>query len=135
MRTSTAIARVIESCLDDERTLVEEGKLVDPPRRAVLTRLADERRRFAEELERLNGQASRESWGAIARELGSHLWARMAGPNAGDAVAACRRSQRRTEERYDRALELRLPTDVRGALLAQQVRVHAARSELSAIEY
>ena len=135
METSPVIAKIIQSCLDDERTLVQESKLVDSQRKAVLIRLADERRHFAEELERLNGQGSRESWTALVRELGNGLWARMTGRNAGDAVAECRRSQRRTEARYELALGLELPREVKDALVIQHERVHAARDELTRLEF
>src|SRR5580658_9330615 len=93
MRTSPVVAKVIQSCLDDERTLMQESHGLDAQREAVLIRLAEERRRFAEELERLNGQASRESWSSLAREVSNKLRTRLAGRNAGDAIAACRRSQ------------------------------------------
>ncbi len=138
MHSSTVIAKVIESCLEDERTLVRERKLVDAQKRAVLTRLADDRRRFSEELGRLNGPSpwgGRGSWSALLRELGSDLWVRAAGRNAGDAIAACRRSQHRTDACYEKALELEWPSELKAALSAQHERVHAARHELAAIEY
>jgi hypothetical protein len=135
MGTSPAVAKVIQSCLDDERTLVQESHRLDPQREAVLIRLADERRRFAEELERFNGQASRESWSSLAREVGNKLWIRLAGRNAGDAVAACRRSQRRTELRYESVLALELPQELKTALMNQRERVHAAGDDLAKLEY
>jgi uncharacterized protein (TIGR02284 family) len=134
MQARTAVAKVIQSCLDDERTLVEGCKRVDSQKSAVLTRLADERRRFAEDLERLNGQGSRESWGSLGRELESELWTRMAGPNASDVVATCRASQQRTEARYDKALALDLPDEVKAVLMTQLERVHAARDDLNEME-
>jgi uncharacterized protein (TIGR02284 family) len=134
MQAGTALAKVIQSCLDDERTLVEGSKRVDGQRRAVLTRLADERRRFAEELERVNGQGSRESLASVVRELESDLWTRMAGPNAGDVVATCRASQQRTEARYDGALLLDLPGETKAILTRQLERVHATRDELAQLE-
>jgi uncharacterized protein (TIGR02284 family) len=135
MQVRSAIAKVIRACLDDERTLVQRSKLVDAERSELLIRMADERRRFAEELEQFNGQGSRESWGTVARELESNLWARVVGRNTGDAVAACRRSQRRTEARYDQVLKLVLPTEVRAALMIQYKHVRAARNELTKVEY
>jgi hypothetical protein len=135
MHASTAIATIIQSCLDDERMLVEGSRRIDLERSGVLLRLASERRRFADALERFNGQASRESWKALAEELENDLWAEMAGPNAGDVVASCRRSQRRTKECYARALELPLPAEVRVVLLAQQAEVDAAEPALARIEY
>jgi hypothetical protein len=135
VRSSNAIAKVIESCLDDERTLARESRHVDADRGAVLTQLANERRRFVGELERLSPQHGRGSWGALRRELAGDLWLRAAGPNTGDAVEACRRSQHRTEVRYDRALELDWPPDVRTLLAAQHERIHAARYRLAELEY
>jgi hypothetical protein len=138
VRTSNAIQKVIESCLDDERTLFRQSKLVDEQRRAVLVRLADERRRFSEELERFSGPIGRGhlgSWRALARELGDELWARAMGRNPHDAIDACRRSQHRADVRYEQALELEWPGEVKAALDAQHARVHAARLELSKIEY
>jgi hypothetical protein len=135
MRTSPVIAKIVQSCLDDERTLVQESKRVDAPRSAVLTRLASERRCFAEELERLNGQGTRESWGSLLRERGSNAWARMTGRNTGDAIAVCRRSQSRTEVRYEKALEHELPNEMKAMLSVQLERLVAARDELARIEY
>jgi hypothetical protein len=134
MRTSPAVAKIIQACLDDERALIQESRHLDPYGQAVLVRLAGERRLFAEELERFNGQASRESWGSLAREVGNKLWVRLAGRKAVTAIDACRRSQRRTEERYEKALALALPEDVQAALTIQRVRVHAARDELAQLD-
>lgn len=136
MNSATAIQKIIESCLDDERTLVHGSKLVDPQERAVLARLADERRRFSEELEHLTapiGRGNLGSWGALVRELGSDLRARLLGRNASDALAACRRSQHRTDVRYEKALELEWPRELEVALAAQHERVHAAARELAEI--
>jgi hypothetical protein len=134
MRNSPAVAKVIRSCLDDERALIQQSRHLDPYGEAVLVRLAGERRRFAEELERYNGQTSRESWASLARELGNKLWIRLAGRDAVAAIAACRRSQRRTEVRYEKALALALPDDVHAALTVQRNRVHAARDELAQLD-
>ena len=60
---------------------------------------------------------------------------RLAGRNAGDAVAACRRSQRRTELRYERVLALELPQELKTALVNQRERVHAAGDELAKLEH
>lgn len=139
MRTSNAIAKLIESCLDDERTLLRESKLVDAEKSEVLVRLADERRRFSEELSRLNrrplGRGNLGSWSALAREIGERLWVGAWGGNSGDAIEACRESQHRTDLRYEKALKLVWPKEMRTALVAQHERVHAAHQELSAIEY
>jgi biotin-(acetyl-CoA carboxylase) ligase len=134
MRTSPAVAKVIQSCLDDERTLLQESHRVDPQREAVLVRLADERRRFAEELERFNGQTSRESWSSLAREVGRSVWMQLGAHNAGDAVAACRRSQHRTAIRYEKVLALELPPALRVALQNQRERVDDAGDELAKLE-
>jgi hypothetical protein len=134
LRIRSAIAKVVQSCLDDERTLVLESKVVDATRRRVLIRLADERRRFAEELERFNGQGSRESWGSLRRELDSDVRECIAGRSTSEAVAACRRSQERTEARYDKVLALELPSEVKAALVTQHERVHAARDELAKMD-
>jgi hypothetical protein len=138
MRTSNAITKIIESCLDDERTLVQQGKLVGAEKSAVLARLADERRRFSKELERLTRPVTRGhtgSWYAIASELVQDVWIRLWGFNVGDAVATCRRSQRRIDSRYERALELEWPMDLRATLEAQHERIHAARRALAMLEY
>jgi hypothetical protein len=133
MSASRAVAKVTQSLLDDERTLIQESRRVGDPLRAVLTRLAGERRSFAEELERFNGQGSRESWGALARELRRNLWTRMAGRDARQSVAACQRSQQRTEAQYRNALHLDLPGDLKAALVAQQERLREARAELGSL--
>ncbi len=137
MNRSTAIAKVIESCLDDERVLFRASKLVDPEKRALLTHLADERRRFSEELERMTapiGRGSLGSWGAIFRELGTDLWARVVGRTAAEALSACRRSQQHTDARYEETLALEWPNELEVALAAQHDRVHAAASELAEID-
>jgi hypothetical protein len=135
MPTSKAIANVTQSLLDDERTLLQESARVDAPRRAVLVRLANERRRFAEELERFNGQGSRESWGALARELGRDVRAHVNDKNdIAVAIASCRRSRDRTEEQYASALRLDLPSGVRAALTAQRKQLEAAEAELAGLE-
>ncbi len=133
MPVSRALARVTQSLLDDERTLVQASQRGDAPTKAVLIRLASERRRFAEELERLNGQGSRESWGALARELGRALLARMPRRTTGGAVATCRRSLRRTEAQYGRALRLDLESEVKAVLVSQRPRLRAAEAELAAL--
>jgi len=132
MRHSNAIKKVIESCFDDERTLVQKSKLVDEATALVLRRLADERHSFLEELERLSspiGRGSSGSWGALVRELGNWPWAKVIGPRA--AIAACRRSQQRTDLRYERALELEWSSELKAILTLQHERVHAARRELA----
>jgi len=63
------------------------------------------------------------------------MWAGMAGRNPGDAVAACLRSQHRTEVRYEEALETELSSEVRAALVTQHQSVHAARADLAKIEF
>lgn len=139
MKTPSAIAKVIESCLDDERTLLHESKLVDEKRSAVLTRLADERHRFSEELERLSGRpvarGNPGSWTELVRELGNRLYVGTWGRNTGDAIQVCRRSQHRTDLRYESALKLEWPSELAAALVKQHERVHAAGQELSSIEY
>jgi hypothetical protein len=52
------------------------------------------------------------SWSALVRELGGGLWTQAMGRNDGDAVAACRRSQHRLDERYEKALKLAWPSDL-----------------------
>jgi hypothetical protein len=131
MPVSKAVSRVTQSLLDDERTLLQESQRVDASTKAVLMRLANERPRFAEELERLNGQGSRESWGALVRELGRALLTRMPRRNMGEAVATCCRSQRRTEAHYGRALRFDLESEVKAVLISQQVRLRAAGAELA----
>jgi hypothetical protein len=135
MLQSPVVAEIIRSCLDDERTLVQEGRRVGDRQKGTLSRLADERRRFAETLERLNGQTSRESWGAIVRELGSGIWSRAAGRNVADAIEACRQSQNRIEVLYEKALAGELPSEIKATLMSQHERVVAAREELLSIEY
>jgi len=60
---------------------------------------------------------------------------RALGFNSGDLIEACRRSQHRADLRYEKALKLEWPDALEVALEAQHDRVHAARQELSAIEY
>lgn len=133
LRVSTTIAKVIEARFDDERALVHGSKHVDARKSALLTRLADERRRFSEELKRLTGPIDRGTLGSwLPWELSDNLRARVLGRST-EAVAACRRSQHRTEARYAKALELPLPTALHAALVAQHSRVHHAARELAEI--
>jgi hypothetical protein len=134
MPGSKAVEAVTTALLDDERTLLREGTRIDATRRAVLTRLADERRAFAEELERSNGQSSRESWGSLGRELWRMLRTRWQPPSVGGAVAVCRSSLHRTEARYAKALVCDLPSDLRSTLLAQLERLRTAESDLRKLE-
>ena len=55
--------------------------------------------------------------------------------NSGDAVAACRRSCRRTEERFDRALARSWPEPMRATLLEQRALLDDASAALVAIQY
>src|SRR5258708_18855715 len=97
MRNSQGLQRLIVGCLDDERTLQYESGLVDPNRNVVLSRLANERARFADRLRTLGEPGARAtgSWLGGLRELFRGAWVIAAGRNSGDSIAECRRSRDR----------------------------------------
>jgi hypothetical protein len=64
------------------------------------------------------------------REGARDVWVSAAGPNCGDAIGACRHSRARTEERYDEALQMPWPDEIRRVLAAQRHRLHDEASEL-----
>jgi len=138
MNTSKEIAKLIDACLDDERMLEHESRFVSPERARVLRVLAAERGRFIDELRGVGGiRDTREhgSWRELGRELSRDLRVALGLGNGGDAIAACRRSCKRTEARFERALDLPWPTPSRAVIEGQHARIHATRDELSAVEF
>jgi len=135
MHLSNTIAKIIESCLDDRKTLLDECRNLDPSQQALLTRLAAEREEFVRQLEQLSPAPAKTSWRESLRLLGTHAFERAAGPNTGDSIAACKRSQARTTAEYEKALELDLPSDVRTVLTSQYERIRVEREELTRLEF
>jgi hypothetical protein len=126
MKTSHVIHKLIRACVDDERTLRNESRFVDPTRAATLMQLAAEREHFVADLERFEGApASRVgSMAELSREAGRDVWVAAAGRNSGDAIASCRHSRARTEAVYERALEEYLPDEILDVLTEQRGRLH-----------
>jgi hypothetical protein len=136
--TSRAMAKLIDVCIDDERMLGHESRVVHGFRGAVLERLAAERTAFVEQLRDLDGVGAGShhgSWIGRGREWGRSLRVGVGGPNDGDAVAACRRSNERAEARFDAALDLSWPELTRATLFRQRMRLDIARDALIGIEY
>ena len=138
MQISKAFKVLIRACVDDERTLHHECGFVDDSRRVVLSRLAAERTRFAEQLRRLagtEGADSTGSWRELMRELRRSIRVVAGGPNSSDAVSACRRSRERTEAVYDRVLGLPWPKQTLSTLREQRDRIREERRELIGIQF
>jgi hypothetical protein len=136
--TPRAMGKLIDVCIDDEGMLEHEGRSVHGHRRAVLGQLAAERSGLVGRLTALGyvrGRSRRVSWIELGRELGRSLRSRLGGPNDGDSVAACRRSCRRAEIRFDAALELSWPEHTRSTLVHERACLGVARDALIAIEY
>jgi hypothetical protein len=137
MKTSNGIDQLVGACVDDKRMLEREIAEVGARNRPMLSELAAERGRFVSELRALGGGAARHGGSPIEllRELGRRLERVATGPSNTDAVSACRRSLRRTEARYDKALELSWPDEVRTVLLSQRDRLSLSRDMLISIQY
>lgn len=141
MRTSKAIDRVIDACIDDERMLEHESRFVRGHRRDLLARLAVEQAVFVGRLQGLgfgrggDRLSHPRSWTELAREVGRLLRVIAGGRSDSDSVAACRRSCIRTEAPFDKALELPWPGAVREALVEQRAHLDGARNALIAIQY
>lgn len=138
MKTSKILRNLICACVDDERTLQHERTFADPGRAETLTRLANERAQFVEDLERLGERSQSRpigSWAEFFRELGRDVWVAAAGRNNGDAIARCRRSRARTEARYDGAMQAPLPDDVRSVLATQRRRLYDEADELNRLRF
>ncbi len=134
MRTARILRKLIRACVDDECTLRHESKFVDASRAVALGRLASERARFVEDLERLEGGAASRpnaSWAELLSKARRNVWVAAAGPNNGDAIASCRHSRVRTEARYDEAMQAALPEEIRRVLAAQRSRLHEEADELN----
>lgn len=133
MRASNVIRRLIQACYDDARTLFRERKQVDARTRELLTRFAHERLRFAEDLAvlaEINPARGMGSWSALARELVDDIHVHAARVSATAAVTVCRRSERRTQQRYDRVLHRRWPSALEVALVTQRNRVRDSLRQL-----
>ena len=129
---------LIRACVDDERTLHHECGFVDDHRRVVLSRLAAERTRFAEQLRQLAGTEGADttsSWRELMREVRRSIRVVAGGPNNSDSVSACRRSRDRTEAVYERVLDLPWPKQALSTLLEQRDRIHDERKDLIAIQF
>ena len=134
----STLQKLIRACVDDERMLQHESKLVDARRAGALQRLAHERARFVADLDRLESRAPRRptgSWVELLREAGRDVFVLAAGRNTSDSIAICRRSRARTEKRYEKALEGPWSDDARRVLAAQQRRLHDEADELVHLQF
>jgi hypothetical protein len=137
--SSSVLGGLIDACIDEHRMLDHERWRVDAYRNAVLARLAAERALAIARLTELGsavGTSARGgSWPALQRALGRATRAFMEGSDDGDPIAACCRSCRRTEERFDRALELQWPEAIRRVLAEQREVARDANVVLNALQY
>jgi hypothetical protein len=136
----TSIEKLIRACVDDQHALRRSGRSLGAVPRGKLERMACERERFVDELQTvgttLNGRPrAAGSWLGLARGLAERSWAFAAGPNAGDAIAACRHSQQRTELLFADALESSWTSGVRAALVEQHRRIADAGGVLTGMQY
>ena len=82
MKNANVLRRLISTCVDDERTLQHESKIVDEGRAGTLRRLARGRGKFVDELEQLVGHTQRRasgSWAELLREAGRRVQVVAAG--------------------------------------------------------
>jgi hypothetical protein len=137
MRNSKGLQRLIVGCLDDERALDYESGLVDHDRQVVLSRLADERAKFADRLRTLGEPGARAtgSWRRRLRELLRGVRVLAGGRNNGDSIAECRRSRDRTEALYDQAVKLQWLPPILPTLFEQRDRIRRSRGELLALQF
>jgi hypothetical protein len=135
----STLQKLIRACVDDQRMLQHESKLVDTQRADALQRLARERGRFVADLDRLEPHAARRrsigSWVELLREAGRDVFVFALGRNTGDSFAICRRSCARTEARYDKALEGSWSDDARHVIAAQRRRLHEEADELVHLQF
>jgi hypothetical protein len=136
----STIKHLIIACCDDGRVLAHGAALVDGARAVSLRRLARERERFCDDLAR-EGRTLHHtprvhgSWvGAIrgalfdARRLAT-------GPNTGDVIFGCRKSQQRVEAVFADAVGRSWPNDLGQVLAAQHQAIAGAREVLIAMQY
>lgn len=137
MGNSRGLQQLIGACLDDGRTLDHASGLVDEDRRAVLSRLASERARFAERLQTLGepGIQATGSWAGMLRELVRSFRVIAGGPNNGDAIAECRRSRSRTEALYEKAIRRPWSQPILPTLMEQRDRLRYERRELLQLQF
>jgi hypothetical protein len=137
MRQSKGLERLIEGCLDDERTLHNESDRVGPQRHAVLRRIAGERQQFADCLRTLGepGVRSAVSWLGGLREGMRWAFVLAGGPNSGDSISACRRSCDRIEALYTSAIGLRWAQSILPTLSEQRESIRRSRQELLALQF
>src|SRR5579859_6580067 len=138
MKTTKILRELIRACVDDQWALQHERAFADARAAKTLTRLAQERAQFVEQLERLGEPAHGRptlSWAEFFRELGRDLWVGAAGRNNGDAIATCRRSRARTEARYDGAMQGPLPDEIRSVLAVQRSRLQDEADELNRLQF
>jgi hypothetical protein len=138
MKTSHPLRTLIRACKDDERTLQHERKFVDPVTAETLARLAASVRSSVLDLERLGGsgqEGPNGSWAELAHEATRNLWVMAAGRNTGDAIASCRHSHKRTEARYEEAMQGPWGGEIGQVLAAQRSRLHDEVDELNRLQF
>ena len=134
----STLQKLIRACIDDERMLQHESKLVDARRAGPLQKLARERAQFAADLGRFESRAPQRppgSWAELLREAGRSVFVFTFGRNTGDSIASCRRSRARTEKRYEKALEERWSGEARHVLTTQRLRLHAEADALVHLQF
>ncbi len=139
MRVTNALRQLIRTGSDSERTLRSESRRVDASRARVLVRIADDCGTSVELLRAAQVGPRRDrvsgSWLELLRELARGALVMAGGPNGGDAVASCRRSMRRVEALYDRAVALHWPEETLALLIEQRRSVQQASADLTAIRF
>jgi hypothetical protein len=137
MASPNMLRNVIRACVDEERTLRHESRLVGEARAEALARLARERGKFVTDLERRAGreEAHDGSWTELASEAEREVWVAAAGRNSGDAIASCRHSLARTEALYDEALQASWPDEVQRLLAEERRRLQDDSDELVKLQF
>ena len=134
------VQTLIVACCDDGRVLEHGAALVDGVRAAGLEHLARERELFCDELSLAGRTLHHTPWvhgswmGAFRRALFDAR--RLAiGPNTGDVIFGCRRSQQRVEAVFAAAIEVSSPSELFRVLTAQHEAIAHAREVLVAMQY
>lgn len=138
MKTAHLLTKLIRARTDDGCMLQHERKFVDPVRAETLTRLAARAKSSIADLERCGGRRQERptgSWAELVREAARSLWVTAAGRNAGDAIASCRHSHKRTEARYEEAMRGPWAGEIGQVLEAQRRRLHDEVDELTQLQF
>jgi len=141
MSHRSAYAKVLNACLDDERTLEHESRLVDEESGGTLARLARQRESFidvaklAPATKESGPPHPRRSLRSTAREIFRSIRVELWGKNRGDSMAECRRANARARDSLEKALDLSWSAEILDLMLSELTNVRRERTELYRLEW